>query len=209
MSLFHRIELASSPDQGSQRRLILPEFRAWKRGWAMFIKSLPSHQQFNLFLHLFQLLLFLFNFLLSSLLRFYFVIISHSIPIPDNKKVVSGSDATSEESRLVTDLFPSFPIWLTSLQYPLLIAYSTLASITTLQCLFSVLFGPEIKSLTSANLQALLAGYVPFAVIPIIMLIDMIIRTTKLLRQLEVVEKGRKSQWGGLGVVAYQMQLLM
>lgn len=76
--------------------------------------------------------------------------------------------------------------------YPILIAYSTLASITTIQCLASVLFGPEIKNLTSSNLVALLSGYVPFAVVPIIMMVDMTIRTTNLIGQVEEKEKDRK-----------------
>ncbi|WFD33392.1 hypothetical protein MCUN1_000205 [Malassezia cuniculi] len=67
--------------------------------------------------------------------------------------------------------------------YPWLICYGTLASFTTLQCLATVLLGPERTQLSTANLQMILQNYIPFMLIPLAIAIDLGMRTTCLLSQ--------------------------
>ncbi|KAE8212032.1 hypothetical protein CF327_g4279 [Tilletia walkeri] len=77
--------------------------------------------------------------------------------------------------------------------YPLLIAYSSCASVTTLQCLLTVLLGPERKTLSAENLRTILGSYVPFFLIPTLMLVDFTWRATSIIMRAErnaaVVEK--------------------
>ncbi|KAL9931211.1 hypothetical protein V8E36_009938 [Tilletia maclaganii] len=67
--------------------------------------------------------------------------------------------------------------------YPLLIAYSACASVTTLQCLLTVLLGAERATLSSENLRLILSSYVPFFLIPTVMLGDFLWRTTLIVGQ--------------------------
>ncbi|WFD30835.1 hypothetical protein MSPP1_001859 [Malassezia sp. CBS 17886] len=67
--------------------------------------------------------------------------------------------------------------------YPLLIAYGAVASFTTLQCIATVVGGEERIALTDAHLMFLLANYIPFAAVPLLILVDTSVRTTRLLAQ--------------------------
>ncbi|CAO1635475.1 unnamed protein product [Sympodiomycopsis kandeliae] len=77
--------------------------------------------------------------------------------------------------------------------YPLLIAYATLGSFSTACCLAQVLGGHYDATLTSSNRWSIVEAYGPFTVIPGILLIDMIIRTTSLLsvRRMNTGEAGK------------------
>ena len=65
--------------------------------------------------------------------------------------------------------------------YPWLILYGTLAALTTLQCLATVLIGPERAQLSPANLQMILQNYIPFMLVPAAIAIDLGVRTTRAL----------------------------
>ncbi|PWN48013.1 hypothetical protein IE53DRAFT_389821 [Violaceomyces palustris] len=65
--------------------------------------------------------------------------------------------------------------------YPLLIAYGMLATFSAVQCIFTVLHGEERQVLSDSNVSGLLKNYLPFAVIPAILTVDLILRTTKLI----------------------------
>lgn len=56
------------------------------------------------------------------------------------------------------------------------------ASTTTMQCLASVLYGAEAKQLTRANVSFLVKAYSPFILIPLVMLIDMTLRSMSLIK---------------------------
>ncbi|KAK0530670.1 hypothetical protein OC842_003851 [Tilletia horrida] len=81
--------------------------------------------------------------------------------------------------------------------YPLLLAYAACASVTTLQCLLTVLLGTERALLSDANLRTILSSYVPFFLIPTFMLGDMLWRSTKLVVRAEQAaaseEKAKRS----------------
>ncbi|CAD6885123.1 unnamed protein product [Tilletia laevis] len=69
--------------------------------------------------------------------------------------------------------------------YPLLIAYSSCAAVTTLQCLLTVLLGSERKALSDDNLRTILGSYVPFFLIPTVMLVDFTYRATSIIVRAE------------------------
>lgn len=63
--------------------------------------------------------------------------------------------------------------------YPFLIAYGAIACFTTLQCIAMVTIGEERVHLSEANLLFILQNYIPFMMIPGVLMIDMIVRTTR------------------------------
>lgn len=65
--------------------------------------------------------------------------------------------------------------------YPLLIIYGTEGCVSTLQCVWMVLFGPARSSLTTQQLGMLLSSYLPFCILPGVLAIDLGLRTAKLL----------------------------
>ncbi|PWN30863.1 hypothetical protein BDZ90DRAFT_229854 [Jaminaea rosea] len=62
--------------------------------------------------------------------------------------------------------------------WPLLVGYSSLAFSSTLFVIWQVIAGPDAPSLSSEQLRFLLQNYVPFALMPLMMLIDLTIRCT-------------------------------
>lgn len=78
--------------------------------------------------------------------------------------------------------------------YPLLIAYASLASSSTLFCLVQALCGPTSSTLTSAHRQAIWQAYGPFLLVPTIMLVDMLSRCHHLIQSLPVVDRKVKSK---------------
>lgn len=69
--------------------------------------------------------------------------------------------------------------------YPLLALYGASTSTTTLACLATVLRMPEIKSQRRVEL---LATYLPFLLVPLVMSVDYGIRLTRIVR---VADKGK------------------
>ncbi|CAO1626314.1 unnamed protein product [Parajaminaea phylloscopi] len=67
--------------------------------------------------------------------------------------------------------------------WPLLIGYSSLAFSSTLFVLWHLVAGPEAASLSAANLQFLLQNYVPFLLVPLLMLVDLTVRCTLVLQR--------------------------
>ncbi|TKY87285.1 hypothetical protein EX895_003962 [Sporisorium graminicola] len=65
--------------------------------------------------------------------------------------------------------------------YPLMVCYGTLAASSTLQCICSVLFGSDGRSLSSSQKAGLLQNYVPFCLIPTLLTVDMMLRIVGLL----------------------------
>ncbi|GAC76845.1 hypothetical protein PANT_22c00239 [Moesziomyces antarcticus T-34] len=57
----------------------------------------------------------------------------------------------------------------------------TTAASSTLQCIFSVLYGDDGAGLTSAQIRALLQNYIPFCLIPLLLTFDMMLRIVGLL----------------------------
>ncbi|KAG0148280.1 hypothetical protein CROQUDRAFT_75529 [Cronartium quercuum f. sp. fusiforme G11] len=66
--------------------------------------------------------------------------------------------------------------------YPLLLAYGAAATTTTATCLVDLCFGSDSMSLTTEQFILLLSSYVPFFLIPLIILIDMYLRIATLLK---------------------------
>ncbi|KDN52158.1 hypothetical protein K437DRAFT_254537 [Tilletiaria anomala UBC 951] len=75
--------------------------------------------------------------------------------------------------------------------YPIIIAYASWATLSTAECMVTVLFGDERKQLSHDNLRFLLSSYGPFTIIPAIMLVDFIIRTSSILGSTQVAEKNK------------------
>ncbi|WFD38019.1 uncharacterized protein MJAP1_000967 [Malassezia japonica] len=65
--------------------------------------------------------------------------------------------------------------------YPLLAVYGLLGSFTTLQCIAMVTMGEERALLSSANLAFILQNYIPFFVLPGVIMVDMVVRIMRLL----------------------------
>ncbi|PWN18272.1 hypothetical protein BCV69DRAFT_252913 [Microstroma glucosiphilum] len=65
--------------------------------------------------------------------------------------------------------------------YPLLAAYATLGSSSTLFCLVQALHGPASAALTAANRQSLAGAYGPFLAVPSVLMVDMIARSTTII----------------------------
>ncbi|PWN44124.1 hypothetical protein IE81DRAFT_35523 [Ceraceosorus guamensis] len=78
--------------------------------------------------------------------------------------------------------------------YPVLIFYSSLATFTTLQCLVTVLYGPESLSLSRSNKQVLLSGYIPFVIVPLALGCDMLRRCRALIERAKRTEAWLKKR---------------
>lgn len=96
--------------------------------------------------------------------------------------------ATSMQSELYFQVpifvFGSWFIWKDDKRiYPVLISYGLLASFTTLQCLTSVMYGNDGESLFSNQKSYLLKAYIPFTIIPFLMMCDMTVRCWQLIGQ--------------------------
>lgn len=78
--------------------------------------------------------------------------------------------------------------------YPLIVAYASWATLSTAQCLYTLLAGEEASKLSSDNMRVLLSSYIPFAAVPAIMLVDFTLRTTKLIAAAEKVGAERKKR---------------
>ncbi|CEH15152.1 hypothetical protein CBOM_02947 [Ceraceosorus bombacis] len=68
------------------------------------------------------------------------------------------------------------------------------ATFTTLQCLVTVLYGPESLSLSRGNTQALLSGYIPFLIVPLALGWDMIRRCRALIERAKRTEAWLKKR---------------
>ena len=65
--------------------------------------------------------------------------------------------------------------------YPLLIAYASLGTFSTMLCLAQALGGPSTDALTNANRVAIAQAYGPFTAIPVALLVDMAARCNALI----------------------------
>lgn len=99
-------------------------------------------------------------------------------------------DAAWFTAAVVLELLVQCPIFLVGILglvrddrrvYPLLAAYATLGSSSTLFCLVQALHGPASASLTAANRSSLAGAYGPFLAVPSVLMVDMIVRSTMII----------------------------
>ncbi|KAJ3824134.1 transmembrane protein 6/97 [Lentinula raphanica] len=92
--------------------------------------------------------------------------------------------------------FPTFLLGLRALWtgsqsiYPLLIAYGASTATTTLPCIFYILKEYSESRITSTQLLILLASYIPFLVVPLVMAIDIGFRVYRIV----VVRDGEEEE---------------